>query len=293
MMSIYRAEVLATRALTPGMVRITFGGPGLAGFESTGVGDEYLRVFLPDFGEHEARLPISTGDSWDWEPGVKPSAMRTYTVRSVDPAAGTVDIDFVVHDGGVAAAWAQRAEVGDVVGLNSPTGLYEPPAELQWQILLADATGLPAVARLLEKTPPGVRTRVLIEVEDPSHQQDLVIGAGTEVAWIHGGNGHSQSRLDEALKSMELPGGTGYIWVAGEAKVLRGIRKYLRHEKKLTPESYKLIGYWTDKSEAWTERWENLDAETRRWFDELWSDGKRDREELEDLQDAKFELLGL
>ncbi|MFK0004492.1 siderophore-interacting protein [Paenarthrobacter sp. NPDC090522] len=293
MMSIYRAEVLATRALTPGMVRITFGGPGLAGFESTGVGDEYLRVFLPDAGEHEARLPISTGESWDWESGVKPSAMRTYTVRSVDPAAGTVDIDFVVHDGGVAAAWAQRAEVGDVVGLNSPTGLYEPPAELQWQILLADATGLPAVARLLEKTPPGVRTRVLIEVEDPSHQQDLVIGAGTEVAWIHGGNGHSQSRLDEALKSMELPGGTGYIWVAGEAKVLRGIRKYLRHEKKLTPESYKLIGYWTDKSEAWTERWENLDAETRRWFDELWSDGKRDREELEDLQDAKFELLGL
>ncbi|MFI2565200.1 siderophore-interacting protein [Paenarthrobacter sp. NPDC018779] len=293
MMGIYRAEVLATRALTPGMVRITFGGPGLAGFESTGVGDEYLRVFLPDTGEHEARLPISTGDSWDWEPGVKPSAMRTYTVRSVDPAAGTVDIDFVVHDGGVAAAWAQRAEVGDVVGLNSPTGLYEPPAELQWQILLADATGLPAVARLLELTPPGVRTRVLIEVEDPSHQQELVIGAGTEVAWIHGGNGHSQSRLDEALKSMQLPGGTGYIWVAGEAKVLRGIRKYLRHEKKLTPASYKLIGYWTDKSEAWTERWENLDAETRRWFDELWSDEKRDREELEDLQDAKFELLGL
>ncbi|MFJ4028846.1 siderophore-interacting protein [Paenarthrobacter sp. NPDC089989] len=293
MMSIYRAEVLATRVLTPGMVRITFGGPGLAGFESTGVGDEYLRVFLPDAGEHEARLPISTGDSWDWEPGVKPSAMRTYTVRSVDPAAGTVDIDFVVHDGGVAAAWAQRAEVGDVVGLNSPTGLYDPPAGLQWQILLADATGLPAVARLLELTPPGVRTRVLIEVEDPSHQQDLVIGAGTEVAWIHGGNGHSQSRLDEALKSMQLPGGTGYIWVAGEAKVLRGIRKYLRHEKKLTPGSYKLIGYWTDKSEAWTERWENLDAETRRWFDELWSDEKRDREELEDLQDAKFELLGL
>lgn len=293
MMRIYRAEVLATRRLTPGMVRITFGGSGLDGFDTTGVGDEYLRVFLPDPGTHEARLPISTGDSWDWAPDVEPSAMRTYTVRAVDPAAGTVDIDFVVHDGGLAASWAQRAQVGDVVGLNSPTGLYEPPADLQWQILLADATGLPAVARLVEQTPPGVRTRVLIEVEEPSHQQELNLGAGTEVAWIYGGNGHSQSRLDEVLRSMELPGGVGYIWVAGETKVLRGIRKYLRHDKKLTPESYKLIGYWTDKSEAWEERWENLDAETRRWFDDLWSSEKRDREEIVDLQDAKFELLGL
>ncbi|MGJ0386417.1 siderophore-interacting protein [Paenarthrobacter nicotinovorans] len=293
MMRIYRAEVVGTRSLTPGMIRITFGGPALAGFDTTGIGDEYLRVFLPDPGAREARLPISTGDSWDWEPGVEPSAMRTYTVRSVDTAAGTVDIDFVVHDGGLAASWAQRAQVGDVVGLNSPTGLYEPPAGLQWQILLADATGLPAVARLVEQTPPGVRTRVLIEVEHATHQQEITLGAGTELAWIHGGNGHSQSRLEEVLRSMELPGGVGYIWVAGETKVLRGIRKYLRHEKKLTPESYKLIGYWTDKSEAWEQRWENLDAETRRWFDELWSNGNRDHEEIADLQDARFELLGL
>ncbi|WP_026542084.1 siderophore-interacting protein [Paenarthrobacter nicotinovorans] len=293
MMSIYRAEVVATRLLTPGMCRITFGGPGLAGFASTGVGDEYLRVFLPDPGTREARLPISAGDSWDWSPGVEPSARRTYTVRAVDPAAGTVDIDFVIHDGGLAASWAQHAQVGDVVGLNSPTGLYEPPADLQWQILLADATGLPAVARLVEQTPPGVRTRVLIEVEDPSHRQEITLGAGTEIAWIYGGNGHSQSRLDEVLRSMELPGGVGYIWVAGETKVLRGIRKYLRHEKKLTPASYKLVGYWTDQSEAWEERWENLDAETRRWFDDLWSNEKRDHEEIVDLQDAKFELLGL
>ncbi|WP_439899004.1 hypothetical protein [Paenarthrobacter aurescens] len=29
----------------------------------------------------------------------------------------------MVHDGGLAASWAQRAQMGDVDGLNSPTGL--------------------------------------------------------------------------------------------------------------------------------------------------------------------------
>jgi len=292
-MRIFRAEVLNTRRLTPGMVRITFGGPGLSAFTSTGVGDEYLRVFLPDPGEHQARLPHSTGDSWDFPSGVEPSVMRTYTVRAADPGQGTLDIDFVVHDGGAAATWAQAARPGDVVGLNSPTRLYEPPAGLRWQVLLADATGLPAVARLLEQTPPGVRTRVVLEVEDPSHRQDLSLGAGTEVAWVYGGNGHSKSRLDGILKDMDLPGGTGYVWFAGETRVQRSIRKHLRHERRLPAGSYKVIGYWTDKREEWEERWENLDDETRSWFSELWNDEARDPEEAEDLADARFEALGL
>ena len=44
---IYRAEVITARRLTPGMVRVTFGGEDLSRFATTGVGDEYLRVFFP------------------------------------------------------------------------------------------------------------------------------------------------------------------------------------------------------------------------------------------------------
>ena len=39
--------VLGRRMVSPGMVRVTLGGEGLAGLKTTGVGDEYVRLFLP------------------------------------------------------------------------------------------------------------------------------------------------------------------------------------------------------------------------------------------------------
>ena len=55
---IFRAEVVETNRLTTGMLRVTFGGPGLQEFLSTGVGDEYLRVFLPADGQNEPTWPF-------------------------------------------------------------------------------------------------------------------------------------------------------------------------------------------------------------------------------------------
>ncbi|RBL83822.1 siderophore-interacting protein, partial [Streptomyces cavourensis] len=46
-MTIHRAVVARVQPLTPTMTRVTLHGEGLAGFESTGVGDEYIRLFFP------------------------------------------------------------------------------------------------------------------------------------------------------------------------------------------------------------------------------------------------------
>ena len=45
---IFRAVLVSSERLTPGLLRLTFGGPDLRDFVSTGVGDEYLRFLLPD-----------------------------------------------------------------------------------------------------------------------------------------------------------------------------------------------------------------------------------------------------
>ncbi|KQX35217.1 hypothetical protein ASD04_14290 [Devosia sp. Root436] len=44
----HKATVLSRQNLTQGMIRLTLGGPGLGAFQTTGIGDEYLRLFFPN-----------------------------------------------------------------------------------------------------------------------------------------------------------------------------------------------------------------------------------------------------
>ena len=161
---IYRAVVMRTERLTEGMMRIVLGGPDLATFISTGIGDEYIRLFLPERGETIPVYPHPEGDYWEYTADQVAGPMRTYTIRSVDPQAGEISVDFVVHPGGIAADWALSVETGSEVGFNTPTGLYELPADATWQVLLADATGLPPrrvcwrTSRPASPPPPSLRS---------------------------------------------------------------------------------------------------------------------------------------
>ncbi|WP_198663643.1 siderophore-interacting protein [Jiangella endophytica] len=291
-MRFFRAEVIEARPVCADMVRVVFGGPDLTGFASTGVGDEYLRIFFPAPGAEPVLPVVEANGRWSYPDGAEASPMRTYTVREFRRASGELVIDFVVHDGGVAATWAQQAAPGDVVAVNTPTGMYDPPGDLRWQLLLADAAGLPAATRILEAVPAGVRTRAVLEVPTPRHRVDLPGGAGLEVVWLYGGNGHGPSLLSGALRTAELPDGPGYVWVAGETAVLRDARRYLRHELKLPPSAYKVVGYWTDNGDEYNRRLAALDDATQQWLLAPW-ESDADEEDQEDEYIARLETLGL
>ncbi len=287
-MRVYRAVVVEAIDLTPAMRRVVFGGPGLAEFESTGVGDEYLRILFPGEGEDEPTLPVVTDGVLDYST-INLDLLRTYTVRKHDAETGLVTIDFVVHEGGVAAEWARRASEGDVVGINSPTALYDPPQDVAWQILISDCAGLPALARIVESTGEHVRSRAVVEIPGAGHEIEL---PNCEVTWVHGGNGQGPSRLPEIVAALTRPEGTGYVWVAGESKALRGVRKYLRHDLRLPSSAYKSVGYWIENSELWHAKYDALDESTRSDLEKLW-ESDRAEEEIEDEYDDRLAALGL
>ena len=290
----HEARLVGRQVLSPGMLRLTFGGPGLAAWKTTGIGDEYLRLFFPNEKTGKLHLPeISADGRWTYPDGQDAIRCSTYTIRRHDAAKGQIDIDFVIHEGGLASEWAQRAQVGEVITINNPRGLYTPPADTSWQLLVSDATGLPALSRLLEQTPAHIETRAFIEVAEGSHELSLPRHPKATVTWLHGsGNGVAPSRLEDVVRAVPMPKAPGYLWVAGEQKTVRAIRKYARKELGLPAERYELVAYWIHEGEDWEAKFAALDPALKARIDAAWHSG-RDPEEVRDEYEATLEKHGL
>lgn len=292
----FEATVLSREMLTSGMIRITLGGEPLAQFRSTGIADEYLRLFFPNEKTGRLHLPhISEDGRWTYPDGQDAIRCSTYTIRRFEIENGRprLDIDFVVHDGGLASAWAQRAAPGHRITINRPRGLYERSEDAAWQVLIADATGLPALSRILETTPDHIQSRVVIEVAHRDHEQLLPHHPAASITWLHGsGNGVAPSRLEEVARNIPLPATPGYIWVAGEQKIVRAIRKFIRKDLALPANRYELVGYWIANSEEWEAKWEALDPAIKAQIDTAWDSG-RDRETVMDEYVDTLEKHGL
>lgn len=242
----HEATVLRRRYLTPGMLRLTLGGAGLAGFRSTGIADEYIRLFFPDPETGELVLPeIGPDGRWTFPEDRHRIRYSTYTVRRHDAAASELEIDMVVHAGGRASDWACAASEGDRVVINNPRGLYKPPEDCRRQMLIGDATGLPAIARILEQAPPDMESQVAIEVRDAEERQALPNHPGASVTWFTGsGNGVGQSRLGSLLSDMTLGAAPGYLWVAAERAAVRSLRAQADALGCFADDRRKLIAYW-------------------------------------------------
>ena len=288
---IHRAEVLAVQRPGPGMVRVRFGGPDLHDYPTTGIGDEYVRMFFPDRPDEEPRLPrITHVRGWEFPDGVEPSQMRVYTIR--EHAPGEVAVDFVVHDGGVAAAWAQQAQPGRAVGINPPWSMYEKPAEVSRQILLADEPGMPAALRIAELTDDEVPTVLVLEVRGPAHHRYATI-ENAEYIWLDGtGNGLGSSRILETLREL-APRNDSYVWAATERRLNRAVRRYLRHERKLPAENYQCVAYWQEKAEAWQSRYDTMGPAFASRIRAARTAENQDPEELRDRIEGLYESVGL
>jgi NADPH-dependent ferric siderophore reductase len=193
-------------------------------------------------------------EGWRFPPGVAEAQhCRNYTVRRYDPAAGELDIDFVVHgDHGPASRWAAAAAPGDSVGYAGPRTHWTADPAADWTLLIADETGLPALAAIAETLPPGHPAIAVVEVADAREEQPLPSRADLEVRWLHrdGAPAGPSARLEDAVRALALPPGRGRAWGAGEAHAVRGVRRYLCAEAGLGAAAVSVLGYWKHRLTA-------------------------------------------
>jgi NADPH-dependent ferric siderophore reductase len=209
----YQADVVRRQQLSSHFVRIVLAGPGLVGFISTGIPDEWVALSVP--GQFQ---------------------IRYYTVRSwID---GELTLDIVVHDHGLVTDWAAGDCVGDTVTISEPKGSFSMPLDAGWLLLVGDLTALPAVARITETHP---RVPVTAWIETPDAPIEGYVDA--DISWSTPPPG-TESATSAIVESIDWPPGEGYFWMAGESAQMRAIRKHLMRKLKLPGAAYDVMGYW-------------------------------------------------
>lgn len=247
-MALHHVQVRATRRISPQMVRITLGGPSLADFVDDGP-DQRCKLFLPRSGRG---APVISDDpdwyrAWRELPDEVRPIMRTYTIRRARPEKHEVDIDFVLHDiHGPASSWATRARLGDRVALFGPRADYAPVAGCDWQLLIGDATALPAISAIVESLPVTSRAKVLLEVDSLAEEMTLASCADVSFDWrfLDGRSPGRTSQVLDVLRASVLPAGRMSAWVAGEAAMVRAVRRHLVCERGLSASDVQFAGYW-------------------------------------------------
>ncbi|RZT85871.1 NADPH-dependent ferric siderophore reductase [Pseudonocardia sediminis] len=236
-------QVLRSRMVGSALLRVTFGGEGLAGFVSH-CPDEHVRLIFPE-PDGSLRLPEPDGDMLRWPRPVPRS--REYTVRRHDADAGELDIDIALHRGGLASDWAVDAAPGDTLHVAGPPGGLAVPHGYDRWLLAGDITALPAIARWLEGLPSDARGWAFVEVTDASEEIEIAAPAGVSVRWVHRGGvapGLSDA-LEKAVREVRVPDGERvYAWIAGEAGSLKPLRRWVRDELGLAGDDHEITGYW-------------------------------------------------
>jgi NADPH-dependent ferric siderophore reductase len=279
----YAVSVARVDRLSPTFVRVTFAGAELRHFGTHGL-DQRIKIVLPLPGIGITPLDETDWFSaWRTLPDELRNPIRTYTVRAVRSACSEIDVDFVLHgDAGPASRWVQGARIGDELCIVGPDSRGEDPSVgIEWKpgsaksILMAgDETATPAICSILASLPRSAQGCAFLEV--PSESDAVATGApdGVQVTWLPRGDQAHGSALDPAVRAWthnfitdahrgpdvsdvdidqeilwEVPepssrGGELYAWLAGEASLIKTLRRFLVSETGLDRHQVAFMGYW-------------------------------------------------
>ncbi|MFC5751426.1 SIP domain-containing protein [Actinomadura rugatobispora] len=241
-------EVLDAFDVTPRTRRVVLTGAQLGAFENGGHriapfrtenADDHVKLIVPGAG---VVPPVQEDGHLDWPPGTIERA-RDYTPRRYDPDARRLELDFVRHAGGPAAEWAGRARPGDRVLVAGPRGTTVLPAGIDWYFLAGDETALPAIARRIEELPAGTPVTAVVSVASAGEEQTFDHRADLDLTWVHRDTAGPGALMD-AVRAAPWRTGQVYAWAAGEAGMLRPIRRWLEQDRRVPAGRTDIAGYW-------------------------------------------------
>lgn len=235
--------VIRRTRLTPRMLRLTLAGPGIERLHSYACDDHLGVVFPLEDGTRNDPVFNPDRQMLDWTHPLPP--MRKYTIRRHDPAAREVDLDIVLHPGGLASDWAMGVQPGDEVVLAGPPGSLAFAHTYDHYVFAIDTTALPALGRWLDEgdwiEERGVSVRVLVDHDDPAETAyPLRRRDGVSVEWLPRAGGSRLAEAVAALDVVDLDPTRVFLFAAGEAGDIAPLRRWARQRGVASL----VTGYW-------------------------------------------------
>lgn len=238
-------RVVASRRTAPKMQRLTLAGEDLLRFATGGL---HIRLIIPRAGQAAPWPVLGPDGRIVWPGGAEAPDVRIYTIRRVDIATGTLDVDMVLHPGAETpgARFAEQAQPGDRVGIMGPGGGFVPQANAL--ALFGDETALPAIARIVQARDSELHTLAVVEIDHPETMTAFDPPAGADVCFLLRGErpAGSTALLAEAVRDFDWGAMEPDVnaWVGCEFLAFKAIRRFLRKDLELPCERHLAVAYW-------------------------------------------------
>jgi NADPH-dependent ferric siderophore reductase len=223
-------QVQQIAMVSPCLARVTLGGAELEGFTIAEPAAS-VRLLLSSSPSRELVMPTWNGNEFLMPDGRRP-VIRTFTPRASRPRE--LELDIVIHDGGVASEWVTLAAPGAAVAVSGPGRGYTINREVDGYVLAGDESAIPAMSQLLEALPPEIAVRVIVEAR-PDARLALPEHPRSTVEWC--------ASLFECISAIDVGEGER-VWAAGEAAAMQRIRRYLFEERSIPRAHTTIRGYW-------------------------------------------------
>ncbi|KQP71624.1 MULTISPECIES: siderophore-interacting protein [Microbacterium] len=227
--------------LSPDLVRVTLAGDEFADFADRPETDKYAKLYFPPAGS-ALEPPYDLATLRETVPFDELPTIRTYTIRRVDAAARTIEIDFVVHgDTGIAGPWAANAKPGDRLTMSSPGAGYSPDLTADHHVLIGDESAIPAIWSALEALPAEAAVTTIIETRSAAHR--IEVPSGAVVQWVDEDHDAPGARLVAAVDAAAWPAGRVQVFAHGERGAMKSLRPLLL-DRGVARADLSLSAYW-------------------------------------------------
>ncbi|MEM6907837.1 MAG: MFS transporter [Pseudomonadota bacterium] len=224
----------------PGLIRVTLQGIDVEAMIKDGI---HIRIMMPEQREREPVWPIVNESGMNvWPKGDDTLHSRWVTVRNVRLDEREIDVDIAHHDGGLISDWAALEGDDQKVGVMGPAG--DPGLdETKNVILAADATGLPAIARLIESVEGRVTGHVFCAAPSQEVLEDYLPKSRMIVEAI---DPAEFSRLvAERIKSCTKDP-VSYGWFGGEFEAAQAVRSVFKKTFGLNKHTQMSLAFWRE-----------------------------------------------